>query len=119
MTIASEHPPVKKVRKNAKAPKTITCPLTSTSHAIGPTFRGWSEVAQLVPGKNDIQCREKWYNNLDPTVRICRYSKEEDELLKKITPLLGSGSNNWTLIATYMEGRSDASVRARYKQLMK
>lgn len=66
--------------------------------------------------RNDVQCREKWNNNLDPTLNTGKYSVEEDTLLLQLVEKLGEG--HWTLVASYMQGRSDASVRSRYTQLI-
>lgn len=65
--------------------------------------------------RNDVQCREKWNNNLDPTLYTGKYSKEEDVLLLKLVDKLGEG--HWTLISSYMVGRSDSSVRSRHAVL--
>ena len=29
----------------------------------------WSSVAEMVPGRSQTQCRERWCNVLDPTVK--------------------------------------------------
>lgn len=29
----------------------------------------WSEVAERIEGRIGKQCRERWYNHLDPTIR--------------------------------------------------
>jgi hypothetical protein len=43
------------------------------------------------------------------------YTPEEDELLRKLVEKCGEG--NWAKIASYLEGRTDASVRTRWKFL--
>lgn len=30
----------------------------------------WSQVAQMVPGRKSLQCRERWCNVLDPDLKI-------------------------------------------------
>ena len=33
---------------------------------------GWSEVATASPGRIGKQCRERWFNHLDPSIRKVR-----------------------------------------------
>ena len=67
--------------------------------------------------RSSTQCREKWLNSLDPSVRCGSYSIEEDARLLKIMDFCGVG--NWAKLAEYMPGRSDASVRSRGLALLK
>ncbi|CAN0519771.1 unnamed protein product, partial [Scytosiphon promiscuus] len=41
----------------------------------------WSVVAQLLPGRLGKQCRERWFNHLDPTVKKSEWTSREDEVL--------------------------------------
>ena len=68
-------------------------------------------------GRTDVQCREKWNNNLDPTVNNNKFSEDEDQVLQQLVDRCGEG--NWSLIAEYMPGRTDAMVRSRWNSLQK
>ena len=41
----------------------------------------WAQAAALIPGRSGKQCRERWFNNLNPNVKKGNWSKEEDELI--------------------------------------
>lgn len=41
----------------------------------------WSNVAGLLPGRLGKQCRERWFNHLDPTVKKTAWTPREDEIL--------------------------------------
>ena len=67
--------------------------------------------------RTDIQCREKWKNALDPTIKhVEPFTKSEDGLLLKLLPVYGL--RNWTQLSTWFIGRTDAQCMIRYKQLV-
>lgn len=41
----------------------------------------WSRVAVLLPGRLGKQCRERWFNHLDPSVKKTEWTPHEDEVL--------------------------------------
>jgi hypothetical protein len=41
----------------------------------------WSEIAVVVGARLGKQCRERWTNHLDPSVRKDGWTAEEDALL--------------------------------------
>jgi transcription factor MYB, plant len=48
------------------------------------------------------QCRERWFNHLDPTLKHTIWSEEEDMILLAAQAKLG---NYWTKIALELPGR--------------
>ena len=48
------------------------------------------------------QCRERWFNHLDPQLKKEPWSEDEDRALLEAQSRLG---NSWTKIATEMPGR--------------
>eukprot|EP01041_Mallomonas_annulata_P001317 gene1317-2535_t len=111
----------------------------ASGNGVVPYF-GWSDVADLVPGKDEDKCREKWANVLDPMVDRSDFRPEEDEiLLTEVTS--GSASTttaevavavakavaeddnavrglvSWTKVAAALPGRTDYHVWVRWKQL--
>lgn len=38
----------------------------------------WSRVSLEVPGKTDLQCRERWTSTLDPSIKKGKFSREEE-----------------------------------------
>lgn len=62
----------------------------------------WARVAQLVPGRNRKQCRERWCNHLDPVLTKRRWTPEEDSVVIALQRELG---NKWARISNQMVGR--------------
>ena len=40
-----------------------------------------SAIAERIPGHIGKQCRERWYNHVDPSIKKGKWIKEEDELI--------------------------------------
>eukprot|EP01039_Chlorochromonas_danica_P006001 gene6001-6610_t len=72
----------------------------------------WTTLAKLVPGKNDVQVREKWCNQVDPSLCFAEYSEDEIVRLKELVDRLGEGK--WAQIAQHLPGRTDKSVRRKW-----
>ncbi|GBG33445.1 Transcription factor MYB3R-2 [Hondaea fermentalgiana] len=72
----------------------------------------WSEIATRVPGRIGKQCRERWFNHLDPNIRTDEWTEEEDQLLIEGQSKLG---NKWSQIAKiYLPGRPENAVKNRW-----
>ena len=41
----------------------------------------WSEIASRIPGRVGKQCRERWLNQLDPTIKKGGWTDEEDKIM--------------------------------------
>ncbi|KAG0087802.1 Myblike DNAbinding domain-containing protein [Podila epicladia] len=76
----------------------------------------WAKVQHHVPGRTDIQCRERYVNVLAPNIRFGSWTTEESEKLMHLVDLYGAGK--WALIASHMNGRTDNQCVRRW-QLMK
>ena len=78
----------------------------------------WSTVKQSVPGRTDVQCRERWVNILDPSLSASPFTAEEDKNLLEMVQLYGSG--NWSKISIEMgRRRTDNQLWRRWKQIAK
>ncbi len=40
--------------------------------------RKWSDIAKYLPGRIGKQCRERWFNHLNPNINKKRWTEEED-----------------------------------------
>ncbi|CAN0045346.1 unnamed protein product [Scytosiphon promiscuus] len=78
---------------------------------IAKNMTRWSEIAERVEGRIGKQCRERWFNHLDPTLRKSSWTPEEDEILVQGQARFG---NSWTKIAKLLQGRSENAVKNRW-----
>jgi len=73
---------------------------------MGP--KNWSTIAQQLQGRIGKQCRERWYNHLDPTINKGPWTEEEDQILIQKHAELG---NKWAQIAHSLPGRTDNMIK--------
>lgn len=50
----------------------------------------WSEIAAQIPGRIGKQCRERWFNHLDPTIKKGNWTPEEDKILEEQQARIGA-----------------------------
>merc|ERR1711934_109636 len=69
----------------------------------------WSRLAStLLFSRTGKQCRERWYNHLDPQLKTCAWTAEEMQVLKAAYREYGS---QWSVIAKLLPGRADNAVK--------
>eukprot|EP00884_Botryococcus_braunii_P016984 jgi/Botrbrau1/396/Bobra.110_2s0050.2 len=78
--------------------------------------RQWSRIAAELPGRIGKQCRERWHNHLDPSIKHSEWTAEEDEILIERHNEFG---NSWALLATYLPGRTDNNIKNRWNSTLK
>lgn len=71
----------------------------------------WSMCSELIPGRSGKQCRERWYNNLNPDVIKGNWTAKEDYMIFKLFSLQGS---KWSKIAEHFKGRTENSIKNRF-----
>jgi hypothetical protein len=76
--------------------------------------KNWGQVATRIPGRTSKQCRERWYNHLDPSIVRGEYTAEEDRMILDAQSRLG---NRWSAIAAMLPGRTEDAVKIRWKSL--
>lgn len=74
----------------------------------------WNTIAEGFPGRNGRQVRLRWMNHLQPSLDKRPWRPDEDEILLAAHEELG---NKWALIAMRLHGRTDNSVKNRYKSI--
>jgi hypothetical protein len=75
----------------------------------------WSVIAEFVPGRIGKQCRERWLNHLDTSVKKTPWTEEEDNILLETQRKIG---NRWCEIARMLPGRPENAVKNRYNSLV-
>lgn len=74
----------------------------------------WARIASLLHRKSDKQCKARWYEWLDPSVKKTEWSREEDEKLLHLAKLMPT---QWRTIAPIV-GRTANQCLERYEYLL-
>ncbi|KAF8761390.1 Myb-like DNA-binding domain [Rhizoctonia solani] len=77
--------------------------------------RMWTKVQEYVQGRTDAQCRERWSNMLDPSLKTGPWEEEEDKILFDAA----SQKLPWSKISALLPGRTDSRCAKRYQMLIK
>ena len=74
----------------------------------------WARVASLMGRKSAKQCKARWYEWLDPSVKKTEWDREEDEKLLHLAKLMPT---QWRTIAPIV-GRTASQCLDRYEKLL-
>lgn len=70
----------------------------------------WKDIAQRIPGRNHVQCLQRWKKVLKPGLKKGHWTDEEDALLR----LWKDKSSNWAEVAEKIPGRTAKQCRERW-----
>lgn len=68
----------------------------------------WVRIAQLIGTRSPKQCRERYHQNLKPSLNHAPISAEEGALIER---MVGEMGKRWADIARSLHGRSDNAVK--------
>ncbi len=74
----------------------------------------WARISSLLTRKTPKQCKARWFEWLDPSIKKTEWSKEEDEKLLHLAKLMPT---QWRTIAPIV-GRTPAQCLERYQRLL-
>lgn len=74
----------------------------------------WSRISSLLVRKSAKQCKERWYEWLDPSIKKTEWTKDEEEKLLHLAKMFPS---QWRTIAP-MVGRTAYQVMEHYEKLL-
>merc|ERR1711997_376193 len=74
----------------------------------------WSRIASLLHRKSAKQCKCRWFEWLDPSIKKTEWSRQEDEKLLHLAKLMPT---QWRTIAPIV-GRTAAQCLERYEHLL-
>lgn len=76
----------------------------------------WKAVAEQLGNKTGKQCREKWKNQLRPSIRNDPWTDQEEEIFVGAHMMYG---NRWSFIAQCLEGRSENAIKNHWNAVMR
>lgn len=87
-----------------------------TMAAMAYKHESWNKISKFVPGRTPKQCRDRWVNYLQPSLKFDPWTDQEDQLL---VSLVNSNGTHWTKMKAYFPSRSTNSLKNRWYWLLK
>ncbi|KAI3789853.1 hypothetical protein L2E82_02657 [Cichorium intybus] len=74
----------------------------------------WARISSLVVHTSTMQCKARWNEWLEPSIKKTEWTREEDEKLLHLTKLMPS---QWSTIASIV-GRTPSQCLEHYEKLL-
>ncbi|KAJ3424742.1 myb DNA-binding domain superfamily protein-related [Anaeramoeba flamelloides] len=86
------------------------------TNAVKKYKSSWPKIALVVEGRTPKQCRERWKNQLDPSIDHGPWRTAEDDILIAKHKIYG---NKWSKIKEFLPGRPDNVIKNRWNTTLK
>eukprot|EP01032_Pedospumella_encystans_P020257 gene20257-23015_t len=71
----------------------------------------WSQINVLMKFRTGKQCRERYINHLDPSMKKSAWTAEENNVIRDMFPEYGT---RWSQYMIFLPGRSDHAIKNHY-----
>ncbi|KIM67872.1 hypothetical protein SCLCIDRAFT_20855 [Scleroderma citrinum Foug A] len=86
--------------------------------AVAAHGQSWVDVAAAMPGRTNDQCRDRWNDQLNPTINKAYWSQDEDKAL--LDAVEANANATWKEISELLgTSRTDAMCRNRFLRLQR